>query len=593
MSMAAVSYLPGLFEPVAAPALRLSAAGDDPTPDHRGRIQAEMVESVVRLIDAGTTSAVIEAATGTGKSKTAADLGCRLRDERGWRLLFVVDETDLALQLESELSHWGLHPTVEMSDRRAEPIASGVRADCVIASRQTLGRKGSGRERYEALLNRLRWPRADLLVIDEAHCGVKGDQIKAIREAVGPRFCLGLSATPYLASGERLVPTHFGSTAYCWPAEDFPDGRPGAISSGHLVPPWSWDCKTSVDLRGLKTQMTEHGRDYRSADLTRVVGEAVGELTNAARMDLQEHGPFRRALCFTPSVELAKTFAGAFSQIGLPAAACYGDHPDKLGVLRRYREGAYRILCVCQMGTKGFDDPPTDALILARPTKSYPLARQMLGRGLRLSPQTGKERCLVLGFAWQSAPQSAPVSVLDIFIEGLPDPDARAAAARLRAGRKGPVDVNRLVKEARAEAERAREERAARVRLAVTRRDVRHGVRRRDVMASRRGARPGLPTLDRGPRPAGRATAEQAARLRACGFGDRAIRGYSESYAAGLLRTWEGRREAGMASYPMANYLRSLDPSVSVDRILEMTASEAGALIDRLKRGRDAGLLKA
>src|SRR5690606_38883727 len=142
--------------------------------------------------------------------------------------------TDLALQMERELAHWGLHPAVEMSARRAEATLLH-RPDCVIASRQTIGRAGSGRGRFEALLSRLRWPRVDLLVIDEAHCGPKGGQIRQVREMVSPRFTLGLSATPYLADGTRLVPSFFAETAYRWPAEDFEDGRPGAISSGHLV----------------------------------------------------------------------------------------------------------------------------------------------------------------------------------------------------------------------------------------------------------------------------------------------------------------------------------------------------------------------
>ena len=579
--MSAATMLP-LFEPAASDNCSVNPLhpGDGPIP--RAVVQAAMTESVIGLIGAGKSSAVIEAATGVGKGKVSADLCCRLRDERGWRSMYVVDETDLANQIEAEVSKWGLHPAVEMSDRRAEATLLH-RPDCVIASRQTIGRAGSGRGRFEALLNRLRWPRVDLLVIDEAHCGPKGDQIRQVREMVSPRFTLGLSATPYLADGTQLVPAFFAETAYRWPAEDFEDGRPGAISSGHLVPPVVWDCKTGVDLRGLKTTMTEHGRDYKAGDLGRVIGEKVSELVNAARMDLERYGPFNRALCFTPSVALAKAFAEVWTQVGYPAAAVWGDHPDKGGVLRRYREGEYRVLCVCQMGTKGFDDPPTDALILARPTKSYPLARQMLGRGLRLSPATAKTRCLVLGFAW-GAGKAPPVSVLDIFTEGLPDADVRKAAESIRRRRRGPVDVNELVKEAREEVQRERAEAARRLRIAATRRDVRHDVRRRDIMRVS-----SLPAeLERLPayRPVEPVTREQRERAKAAGIGDRNIRGHSAASLEAMLRVWEGRAESGMASWKTANYLRSLDPSITVGRVLTMTAKEAARLIGQLKRGR-------
>jgi ATP-dependent helicase IRC3 len=40
--------------------------------------------------------------------------------------------------------------------------------------------------------------------------------------------------------------------------------------------------------------------------------------------------------------------------------------------------------------------PNIDCVLLARPTRSRNLFSQMIGRGLRLSPQTGKTDCLIL-----------------------------------------------------------------------------------------------------------------------------------------------------------------------------------------------------
>lgn len=42
------------------------------------------------------------------------------------------------------------------------------------------------------------------------------------------------------------------------------------------------------------------------------------------------------------------------------------------------------------------DFPSIDCILLLRPTKSQTLFLQMLGRGLRLSPETGKQDCLVI-----------------------------------------------------------------------------------------------------------------------------------------------------------------------------------------------------
>lgn len=42
------------------------------------------------------------------------------------------------------------------------------------------------------------------------------------------------------------------------------------------------------------------------------------------------------------------------------------------------------------------DFPEIDCVLLARPTRSQNLFLQMLGRGLRLSPASGKQDCLVI-----------------------------------------------------------------------------------------------------------------------------------------------------------------------------------------------------
>lgn len=49
--------------------------------------------------------------------------------------------------------------------------------------------------------------------------------------------------------------------------------------------------------------------------------------------------------------------------------------------------------------TTGFDHPPIDLIGMLRPTMSPGLWVQMLGRGTRPSPATGKANCLVLDFA--------------------------------------------------------------------------------------------------------------------------------------------------------------------------------------------------
>jgi len=48
--------------------------------------------------------------------------------------------------------------------------------------------------------------------------------------------------------------------------------------------------------------------------------------------------------------------------------------------------------------TEGADVPNIDCVMLARPTRSKNVFAQMIGRGMRLSPGTGKTECRVIDF---------------------------------------------------------------------------------------------------------------------------------------------------------------------------------------------------
>jgi ATP-dependent helicase IRC3 len=69
---------------------------------------------------------------------------------------------------------------------------------------------------------------------------------------------------------------------------------------------------------------------------------------------------------------------------------------ERKQLLEDFKQGHYRVLVNCAILTEGFDLPQIDAVLLARPTRSRNLFSQMIGRGLRLSPQTGKKDCLIL-----------------------------------------------------------------------------------------------------------------------------------------------------------------------------------------------------
>ena len=53
--------------------------------------------------------------------------------------------------------------------------------------------------------------------------------------------------------------------------------------------------------------------------------------------------------------------------------------------------------------TEGYDEPSVDCIVVLRATKVRALYVQMVGRGTRLSPETGKKNLLLLDFLWLTA----------------------------------------------------------------------------------------------------------------------------------------------------------------------------------------------
>jgi hypothetical protein len=71
-----------------------------------------------------------------------------------------------------------------------------------------------------------------------------------------------------------------------------------------------------------------------------------------------------------------------------------GDVSDGTGIYGRLAAGQTRVMLGMMVPTEGWDCPPVDTVLWARPTKVAGLAIQAWGRGLRRSP--GKTDCLIL-----------------------------------------------------------------------------------------------------------------------------------------------------------------------------------------------------
>jgi DNA repair protein RadD len=117
----------------------------------------------------------------------------------------------------------------------------------------------------------------------------------------------------------------------------------------------------------------------------------------------QKRAPGRRTIVFCGSVHHARETAEAFSRAGYPAECVEGKmkREHRRAALRRFTEGRTRILTNVMCLTEGTDLPPTECVIVARGCTAESAWIQMIGRGMRTSPETGKTRMLLLDLLGQ------------------------------------------------------------------------------------------------------------------------------------------------------------------------------------------------
>jgi superfamily II DNA or RNA helicase len=338
-------------------------------PDLRN-YQVDCIERFEREVSLARRRLLGVAPTGSGKAVIAAEM-VRRAVSQGKRVLFMVHRRELVKQSSQKLFDVGLDHGI---------IASGFQmrlAESVqIGSISTLDARA-------VRSSSLQLPPADLVIVDEAHHAPARTWrrlIGAYPEAV----VLGLTATPCRGDGRGLGDI-FEAMVEC-------ASIPALINDGYLVPTRVY-APTQPDLADVKVRRG----DYVEAELAermdrpQLVGDVV---THWHRL-----GERRRTIVFATSVAHSIHLRDEFGRSGVAAAHVDGTTPvaERDAVLAGLASGAFEVVTNCGVLTEGFDLPDIGVIVLARPTKSLGLYRQMVGRGLR--PATGKLACLVMDHA--------------------------------------------------------------------------------------------------------------------------------------------------------------------------------------------------
>lgn len=173
-----------------------------------------------------------------------------------------------------------------------------------------------------------------------------------------------------------------------------------AIDQGWSVPPV---CRlsrvASLDLSAIKIV----GGDFQQKALQEAV-EKEATLHRIALITEQERQG--QTVVFTPSVASAKAVCHYLNHnYEVPSTFVYGtmDEEERKEALRRFKAKEVQVLVNCQVVAVGFDYPPTQTLILGRPTRSRSFWLQCVGRATRPLPG-------VVDFAG-STPESRKASI--------------------------------------------------------------------------------------------------------------------------------------------------------------------------------------
>lgn len=326
--------------------------------------------------------AIVVIPTAGGKSwiiKELAEWGTRL----GKRVLILADRKELLEQTGEKLDGNVGYYSASIGEKRL---------DCAITV--------AGIQSLDAYLGEL--PRFDLILIDECDLVPPGDDSDdagrywRLLNSQPQASVVGFTATPWRTREGKLT---WGSIVY-------EIGYAPLMAAGYLAP---LSNKLLADVQPDLSSVEVKLGDYVTGQLDKVM-ESPELLAASVKAILT----YKRTshLIFAVSLRHASLLFHALIDNGLSAddvAMVSGETPkaEREEIVERFKSGGLAYLINCELFLRGFDAPRTDAIFCLRPTKSKTLWEQLCGRGVRISPETGKVNCLLIDMSGNLAEHGA------------------------------------------------------------------------------------------------------------------------------------------------------------------------------------------
>ncbi|MEO5876827.1 MAG: DEAD/DEAH box helicase family protein, partial [Streptosporangiaceae bacterium] len=376
----------------------------DNTPKEPRYYQRNAINRAVQAIAKGDRRLLLVLATGTGKTLVAAQIIAKLWNAnwpggRRPRVLYLADRNLLVDQPKGDYF-------VKMFKEAVHKITGGnalTSRNIYFALYQSLVQSGEA----EPLYKKYDRDFFDLIVVDECHRGsaTEGSQWREILDHFEGAVQLGLTATPV---NRKTADTYayFGEPIYTYSLAQ-------GVQDGFLAPYRVRNVRLDLDLFGWRPdegQLDMYGREipdglYGQRDFERIV--AVLDRTEAAARYLTEYlhktDRMAKTIVFCQTKEHAQRMVHALHNANADLSRRYGnsyvfritsdDGDAGLALLDEFRDAGTEapvIAVTAKLLSTGIDIPTVRNIVLFRVIRSLPEFKQTIGRGTRLSPETGK-----------------------------------------------------------------------------------------------------------------------------------------------------------------------------------------------------------
>jgi superfamily II DNA or RNA helicase len=332
--------------------------------------QRECVASNLSAIDNGFQRMLNVLATGMGKTNVITwqmEAFC----QRGLKKqMAMAHREELLGQLSARVASLcpDFYVTQEGAGEKADPAA-----DICVASVQSVGR----------LDNRcIEIFKPEVIFTDEAHRSAAPTYQCAYEKAgvySNQCYSIGMTATPHRMDNQPVF-GHSDLTPY--QIVSYSKTLTQAIREGWLCDIRGYRCKSSVDISKIASDFG----DYDAKELNDAINVEARNIL--AFNQWREVADGKLTIVFCVSVEHAKSVTTTFTSRGVNARYVEGKmhREDRKDVIEMFKDGKLTVLVNVDIATEGLDVPKAECVLILRPTKSFALYTQMIGRVARTLP---------------------------------------------------------------------------------------------------------------------------------------------------------------------------------------------------------------